>query len=117
MATWPASLPQQFEQGTTDNRQAGFIRTPTSTGPVKMRRRFSATVRFIQGTMLFTQAQRATFETFYQNTISEGSETIEFTDPEDGSTTASFRFVEPPSFSYLDAGFSRVTLSWERLPS
>lgn len=119
MAAWPATLPT-FEIGMQDNRQASFIRTPVETGPAKSRARYSAVTRQLSGTMLFTAAQRATFETFYGTTISLGADEFDFTDPADG-TTQSVRFVDPPSFSHLVGGGSgsalqRVTITLEVLP-
>lgn len=120
MAAWPASLPEFLEVGAAEEVQQAFIRTDNSTGPPKQRRRFSSSTRMIRGTMLLTAAERATFDTFYNTTINDGSDSFTFTDPVD-NTTQNFRFMEPPSFEYLVGGSSgaaqqRMRLSLERLP-
>jgi hypothetical protein len=120
MAAWPGSLPQYMEVGASETKQNTFIRSNPSIGPPKMRRRFSASTRTITGTMLFSASDRATFDTFYDTTLVDGSDAFTFTDPVD-LTTQNFRFVEPPKFEYLVGGVSgagqqRVTLVLERLP-
>ena len=104
MATWPATLPT-YGAGLEDTRQAGFIRSPNEVGPPKQRRRYSATARQLSGSMLFTLAQRSTFEVFYQTTINEGADAFDFVDPADGSTV-SVRFIEPPAFTHVSGGAS-----------
>lgn len=120
MAAWPGSLPQYLEIGLQDTRQKGFLRSPVDAGPSKQRKRFTATTRGMAGTMLFTTAQRATFETFYTTTINEGADEFTMSDPLDASTV-SVRFVEPPQFRALAGGPSgaalwRASLSLEILP-
>lgn len=109
MAAWPGTLPE-LEIGATERRQSGFLRSTTETGPYKQRPRFTKTARFLSGTILIDEAQRATFDTFYNTTIDEGSGEFDFTDPADGST-ASVRFTAPPTFEYLVGGASGVALS------
>ena len=94
--------------GATEAPQQGFIRTPMGTGPAKQRRRFSAVSRNFKGRMHLTAAQRATFDTFYGSTISEGSEEFTFTDPIDFSS-ATYRFVSAPQFSLLKGASGGVT--------
>lgn len=120
MTDWPTSLPAQFEVGAQLSKQGGFVRSQTDTGPFKQRRRFTAVSRFLSGTMLLTNAQRATLETFYTTTVKEGSEVFNFEDPEDGGTVSA-RFVEPPSYALLVGGSSgvalqRVSFALELLP-
>jgi hypothetical protein len=111
MAIWPGTLPQYFEVGVQDTRQQGFIRSQTDTGPYKQRKRFTATARFLSGTMLFTGTERATFETFYKTTISEGTDEFDFIDPADFSTV-SVRFVQPPTLSAVAGGGTAGTAQW-----
>jgi hypothetical protein len=111
MAVWPVSLPQSFELGVQDTRQQGFIRSTTDTGPYKQRKRFTATSRFLSGSMLLTGTQRATFETFYTTTISEGSDAFDFTDPSTFATISA-RFVQPPALSGVAGGATSTTLQF-----
>lgn len=111
MAVWPVSLPQYFEVGVQDTRQQGFIRSQTETGPYKQRKRFTATARFLSGTMLFTGTDRATFETFYKTTLSEGTDAFDFIDPADFSTISA-RFVQTPTLSAVAGGDTAETAQW-----
>ena len=111
MAVWPATLPQYFEVGVQDTRQQGFIRSQTDTGPYKQRKRFTATSRFLSGTMLMTGTQRATFETFYKTTLEEGTSEFDFIDPADFST-CSARFTAPPTLSAVAGGDTSGTAQW-----
>lgn len=111
MPIFPGTLPQHFEVGVQDTRQQGFIRSQTETGPFKQRKRFTATSRFLSGTMLFTGTQRATFDTFYKTTLSEGTDAFDFTDPADFST-ASVRFVTAPTCSAVAGGGTAGTAQW-----
>ena len=61
--------------------------------------------------MLLTGTQRASFETFYKTTISEGTDAFYFTDPVDFSTVSA-RFVQPPSFSGVSGGDTATTVQW-----
>lgn len=116
MATWPASLPQQFEVGARMRRQSGFLRTDTDTGPFKQRKRFTAVSRFWSGTMLMNASQKATFETFYATTINEGADAFDFTDPVDASTVSA-RFTGPPDENAEQGvGFWRLSFELELLP-
>lgn len=111
MAIWPGTLPQYFEVGVQDTRQQGFLRSQTDTGPYKQRKRFTATSRFLTGTMLFTGTQRATLETFYKTTLSEGADEFDFIDPSDFSTI-SVRFTAPLVFSAVSGGGTAGTGQW-----
>jgi hypothetical protein len=111
MAVWPVSLPQYFEVGVQDTRQQGFIRSQTETGPYKQRKRFTATSRFLSGSMLLTGSERATFETFYKTTLSEGTDEFDFIDPIDFSTVSA-RFVQAPSCSGVAGGDTATTVQW-----
>ena len=111
MADWPTSLPSQFEVGAQLTQQTGFIRSPTDRGPFKQRRRFTSVSRFYEGSLLLTAAQKATLETFYHDTVKEGSDTFNFEDPADTSSTVSARFMVPPSYQLLVGGSSAVALS------
>ena len=91
------------------------------TGPAKSRRRFSATNRFYSASFSITSAQRATFDTFYENTIAEGASEFTVADVKDG-VTRNARLVEPPTITHLwgNGGTStavyRLTCKMEILP-
>jgi len=103
MATWPGTLPQALHLGATETAQKAFLRTQMDAGPYKQRGRFTAAVRYLSGTMLLTQAQRQTFDTFYRSTLGYGSDAFDWHDPVDGSVV-SMRFVEVPAFTAVNGG-------------
>lgn len=110
MASWPTSLPD-ISLSLTDARQDGAIRTPMGTGPAKMRRRFSAVSRYVEGSVILDNTERATFDTFFATTLAEGSLAFDMDDPRDG-TTQSWRFTAPPSFVARKGNGSNVVTLW-----
>lgn len=109
MAVWPATLPK-FSIEITEDRQDGAIRTPMDTGPSKVRRRFSAVSRYMTTQLLLTAEQRATFDTFFADTLGEGSLSFDYADPKDGSTVQ-MRFTLPPRFN-SGGGYGGVVSVW-----
>jgi hypothetical protein len=61
--------------------------------------------------MLLTGTQRATFETFYKTTISEGTDAFDFIDPSTFNTVSA-RFMQPPSLSGVSGGDTATTVQW-----
>lgn len=119
MAVWPATLPK-FNLDTQETRQDGVIRTPMDAGPAKSRRRFSAVSRYLSTDLILTGEQRATFDTFFDETLADGSLTFDMEDPKDGAIVQ-MRFTAPPSYVYAGARGGVVTihivsLSLEILP-
>lgn len=112
---WPASLPQKPFRGLTEVRQPAALRTIMDAGAAKTRKRFTAAVRNIDIPMVFTKAQRATFDTFFITTLSEGALEFDWEDPVDESTTISFRFRNPPKMTKA-AGEWKTILNLEVLP-
>lgn len=116
MPTWPASLPQQVEmtdfQETVPNM---LIRSSTDTGPPKVRRRFSAGVRPINGRQLLTKAQVATLDTFYVTTLTGGALAFDWVHPRT-QAAASLRFVGPPVYTCLGPDAYYAAYQLEILP-
>jgi hypothetical protein len=93
------------------------------TGPAKQRARFTAVTKYYEGSIILTQAQLATFNTFYETTLGHG--TVEFTwiDPFLG-TSATLRFGEGepkpsmirPSDTKSERLYSVTLPKIERLP-
>lgn len=110
MAVWPTSLPD-ISLALTETRQDAAVRTPMDAGPMKMRRRFSAASRYVAGSVILDNTQRATFDTFFETTIEEGSLPFDMDDPRDG-TTQEWRFTAPPSFVARKGNGSNVVTLW-----
>lgn len=113
---WPASLPAavlraDYEESLPELR----LRTSTDIGPAKVRRRSSAGVRPVSGSMVLTKSQRDALIAFYRSDLVEGSLRFSMADTLDSSQTAEFRFVDPPKFSQTGTHY-KVTLSLEIMP-
>lgn len=118
MSDWPASLPQIPFSGLKEVRQSGTLRSEMDTGAPKQRKRFTAAVRNVDVPMVFTQAQRQTFDTFFITTLGEGALPFTWTmdSVDEGTgTSISYRFTKPPAMSKI-ANEWRLTLNLEILP-
>lgn len=117
MVDWPSNLPVMLA-GLTDKRQSTTIRSEVDSGPPIVRRRFTAAVRTLTIPMRFTNAERATFDTFFNTTLAGGSLSFNWLDPVTDALVA-MRFVEPPEFTGEDGGafkYWTATFVMEILP-
>lgn len=104
--TWPGSLPTlPLTQGNKESAPNLSIRTQVDVGPVKMRKRSTAGAWSFSASMILTNTQLGTFITFWQTTLSGGSDTFEWTHPRLG-TTQNMRFSAPPEWTLI--GYSAV---------
>jgi hypothetical protein len=91
--TWPAGLPATLlSEGLSMQPQDNVTRTAMDAGPKKARRRHTARTVRSPGRMVFTEAQRETFERFYRAVLADGVLRFNFTDPVT-LETAEFRFA------------------------
>lgn len=110
MPTWPADLPAVLLiRGYEETAPDVIKRTPMDAGPAKVRRRFSANVRPVKGTMVLSGTQKASLDTFFETTIAGGALAFDW-------QAKSWRFVEPPAFSPIALNLWEVRLSLEVLP-
>lgn len=108
MAAWPASL-TKLSHNMDVTQLDGSVRTPMDAGPSKVRRRFSAVPFYFQMTLAADDTELATFETFYADTVEQGSLPFDFVDPRNG-VTKSCRFAAAPSYSSRKGSGGVVTL-------
>lgn len=103
MADWPSTLPQQVytDSGPSYSGQSNVIRTDMTTGPAKMRRRFTAISADVTVQLELSEAEIAILENFVKGTLGEVS-TFNWTNPYNGNP-AVYRFKE---------GWSSVKLKW-----
>lgn len=115
MSEWPATLPQTFDQTSYSEASPDMVvRTKMDTGPVKIRRRFTAAPYTLSGSMKLTSAQTNTLDTFYTTTINGGANSFTFTHPRK-LTTVTCRFTAPPKYAALNQDFM-ATLQFEVMP-
>lgn len=108
MPTWPASLPQfllvdGFEIEFAENR----LRSDNDAGPAKVRRRTTLNVGIMRGSMVMDCAQKATFQTFVNDTLLGGTIAFDFPALEGGTQLVRFgpqlpvlKPVSPQLFSF-----------------
>ncbi len=102
-ALWPSTLPAYvLEDGYQETLNDQTVESQTDTGSVKIRRRYTKLIRTFDLTVRMTEAQRATFETFWQTTLAGGSLTFDWVHPATRAATT-FRFRKPPP-SYRSVG-------------
>ena len=116
MPQWPATLPPLNEiSGFNERQPKNTLRTPMDAGPAKVRRRFTAGVRPLQGRMLMDADQIEILDSFYINDLASGSLKFDITHPRTGAA-ASARFVEEPDWTHLSGPYYTVALQLEILP-
>ena len=115
MAVWDVGLPQKQFRGISESWNDGLARSKMDAGPPKVRLRFTAEVRDINIPIVLTAAEKATFTSFYENTIARGSLPFDWTDPDDDSTTISYRFKSRPVLTKA-AGEWQGMMNLEVLP-
>lgn len=113
---WPVALPQApLVSGFGEKPPETTIRTQMDTGAAKVRQRTTAGARPMDTVFLMTTAQVATFETFFNTTLSGGSLSFEWTHPRTG-TTGTFRIKSTPDYKPVGATHWHVSMQMEQLP-
>jgi hypothetical protein len=116
VATWPASIPQTFDQnGFSYEPEENLVRTRMETGPEKTRVRFTAARTFLSGTMTMSRAEYITLMSFHDSTTVFGTQSFTFTDPVT-ETTGTFKFRKPPSIAGAVSDELTVGIALEKLP-
>jgi hypothetical protein len=114
--TWPGTLPTAPLMGWTEQPGKNTIRTETSAGPAKKRRRFTSAPSNFVLKMSMTEAQANTFMTFFETTLASGVKTFDnLAHPRLGSTTTEWRFLEEPQLLYREYNCYDVSLRLEAL--
>lgn len=103
MTTWPATLPQNQFLGMTEQDDDAVLRTPMDAGPPSRRNRFTAITRGVRTPIVVTGAQKQVFDTFYRDTLRNGSLAFDWEDPTT-DVTLSFAFRGPPQWALIRGG-------------
>lgn len=113
---WPITLPQQlFVNGYSQSFAETTIKSEMDAGPAKVRRRFSAGIEPVSGTMLITETQLGYLRTFFEDTLLGGSLRFSWTKPPAHITACEMRFTAPPSWTKVDGEYE-IQLTLEILP-
>ena len=104
MILWPHVLPQQLlVEGYGEQLSNQLIRTEMDAGPAKVRRRFTAAPRPVNGSIIVTPAQLVFFRNWYYNVLLGGSLRFGWTDPFTGDELTNL---------VTNSGFDSATTGW-----
>lgn len=114
MADFPATLPNPLSSGYSGSKTQAFIRTEMEAGSQRQRQRFSAVNQNRSLNFLFNASEMATFKTFFETTINQGSDFFNISlDFGSGLATYAARFIQPYSDTFVDGGYWRVDCQLE----
>lgn len=116
MPTWPESLPQEpGADGFQETAPNLVVRTQMDAGPPKVRRRFTAGVRTFAMRFVLSEDQVDTLDAFFIEDCAGGAIPFDWKHPRTNAP-ASFRFVEPPTYTSLGGDCWSANVSVELLP-
>lgn len=114
--SWPSSLPQDLiTDGFSYTQQDQTIRTEMSAGPAFVRRRFTAATVPFSGSIYVDTTQHATLWSFYNNTLSGGTDPFTWKHPVT-EVSASVRFTGVPTVAAAGGEFYQIAMQLEILP-
>lgn len=119
MATWPATLPWRPLDGsvrvTPETNVAAF--KPGFGSPLR-RKVYTASRRLLQGEMNLTSVQKATLDTFYGTTCSDGVSSFAVRDWENllSITQVTYSWMAEPQYTHVSGDIWRVALSFAKEP-
>lgn len=118
MPSWPSNIPTFLVRGFSEQPGDGRLRTPMDAGPPKVRRRYTATVRKMRGTIQTDDTGLAAFETFLETTILSGSIPFDWEHPRTGADIVCQIGENYPSWSPANNAATRwdIELDLEILP-
>lgn len=111
---WPSTLPLPLQEGYKELPPNTSIRTQMDSGPVKVRRRYTAGVRSYNFSMDLTLDEIGALDTFYVDTTRSGTLLFNWTDPRT-SASVEARFIKEPEYTSM-SNDGRVYIQLEVLP-
>ncbi len=115
---WPVGLPQiPLQEGYVETEPNVVKRTDMDEGPAKQRPRFTRGIRPFHVQVEMEVDQVATFDTFYSETLKDGTLPFAWKHPRTQVNT-NFRFVggQPQKIRNVEARNYRVTMALEVMP-
>ena len=118
VGTWPTELPEHLErEGFSEDFADTRIFSDVDIGPKIVRRRSTAGVGKMKGTLILTKEQLIVFKDFYQTELAGGVYPFLWTNPADLDEERLYRFgSEPPQYTVLGYNTFRLSLELEILP-
>ena len=94
MTAWPSTLPQSQFVGVTEQDADAVLRTDMDTGPPSRRNKYTAHIMNVSTEIVLTGAQKKVFDTFYRETLKNGSLSFTWDSPTDDSAVT-YAFKSP----------------------
>jgi hypothetical protein len=118
MPTWPAGLPQcPVLNAFSEQRQRNVVAFSPDVGPPKMRKRSTAVAVLTSVAYRMTTSHLATFNTFYEDTLEDGTLPFDWEHPITNVTYSwMFDAREAPRIDRMTPATFRVSFSLLRLP-
>ncbi len=114
---WPGTLSNHILiDGYSETAPNNMIRSKMDEGPPKTRRLSIAARRPITAQKHMYTSELELFDTFYTETLVEGTLSFDWVHPRDNSTAVEMMFTAPPVYSSLGGTAWNVTMNLEILP-
>ena len=121
MPIWPSTLPQYLPVDTKESADDNTVKTEMDMGPRKIRRRFTALVRFLDppsAKYIFTGTQVSELMTFHDTTLGAGVLSLTWVSNGpikvfDADTTTLFRFDGRPELMLIVPGASEASRRYQ----
>ncbi|KFC73192.1 hypothetical protein FG93_01936 [Bosea sp. LC85] len=116
--TWPATLPQKLQSDDYSEQEAeNRIRSANDVGPAKVRRRTTANVQPVSGSLIMSLDQKALLKSFVSETLLGGALPFWFPNPNGGADWL-VRFADGglPTWAPFGAIEWRASFKLEVLP-
>lgn len=114
--SFPSGLPPLLLADYQQSLPKNVMRSPMDVGPDKLRRRSTAAVAPLSGSLVINGDQLGDLIDFYNTDLGYGIAAFYLTDPLDPESNLLCRFVDPPQWNALGEGLHQVKLSLEVLP-
>lgn len=118
MPSWPLTVPESpLVDAFGRSPKPNVISFGTEVGPGKVRRRSTARTKVVTARFIFTTAELADFEAFFEDDLEDGALAFDWSDPVD-DVTKSFRFEPGGAYtvSALSIGLWNVSANLQLLP-
>lgn len=107
LPAWPSDLPKPMRPSWSAQTQDGRQKRAAETGPPGYRRRYSSTAKMVALEIDVTRAGKAVFDTFFGETIAQG--TLPFTMPD--PTTDGWAWLNSDGEPILDGAGNPILLA------
>lgn len=117
MPSWPSDLPQYFDAGSWQEEEPDvLLETQMDAGPYKTRRRFTAQVTPLTGSITVDLTQLATFKTFLRVTLLGGAIPFDWVQPTTRDPCTMQFKKKGVQYSHVEADYALIRMQLNILP-